>query len=38
MVYVIKMSAAQNIDHTVIGFVNNKLEVKHLEGSGHGLT
>jgi hypothetical protein len=37
MVYVIKMSTAQNIDHTVVGFVNNKLEGKHMEGSGHSL-
>jgi len=35
MVHVIKMSTAQNTDHTVVGFVNNKLEGKHSEGSGH---
>jgi len=32
------MSTVWNIDHTVVGFVNNKLEGKNLEGSGHGLT
>jgi len=31
MVYVIKMLTAHNIDHTVVGFVNNKLEGKHSE-------
>jgi len=35
MAYVIDMSTAQNTDHTVVGFVNNKLEGKHSEGSGH---
>lgn len=37
MVYVIKMSTVQNTICTVVGFVNNKLERQHMEGSGRGL-
>lgn len=31
------MSTPQNIHYRVVGFVSNKLEGKHMGGSGHGL-